>query len=123
MKTLKLAYSNFLVPPGYYAITLFGYLVRRKSEKNKSIGPKTWVHENTHCLQAYDFNIGFCGYFLFYLLYGLEWLLKLPFAISGYKIYHSLSFEQEAFNNEANQEYLEQRKRFAWVKYIFKLVK
>ena len=123
MKTLKLAYSNFLVPPGYYAITLFGYLVIRKSEKNKSIGPKTWVHENTHCLQAYDFNIGFCGYFLFYLLYGLEWLLKLPFAIAGYKIYHSLSFEQEAFNNETNQEYLEQRKRFAWVKYIFKLVK
>ena len=41
MKTLKLAYSNFLVPSGYYAITLFGYLVRRKSEKDKLISPRT----------------------------------------------------------------------------------
>lgn len=120
---LKLAYSDFLVPSGYYAITLFGYLVRRKKYKDSLISSKTWIHENIHHRQSIDFGLGFAGYFIFYLLYGLEWLLKLPFFVAGYRIYRSLSFEQEAYKNESNKEYLEQRKRFAWVKYIFKLVK
>lgn len=123
MKTLKLAYSNFLVPSGYYAITLFGYLVRRKKYKDTLVGPRTWIHENTHHFQAMDFGLGFFGYFIFYILYGLEWILKLPFAVAGYRIYRSLSFEIEAYTNEKNQNYLEERKRFAWTKYIFKLVK
>ena len=120
---LKLAYSDFLVPSGYYAITLFGYLVRRKKYKDTLVSSRTWIHENTHHLQSQDFGLGFFGYFIFYILYGLEWLLKLPFAVAGYRIYRSLSFEQESYNNESNPTYLEQRKRFAWVKYIFKLVK
>lgn len=120
---LKLAYSDLLVPSGYYAITLFGYLVRRKKYKDSLISSKTWIHENIHHKQAIDFGLGFAGYFIFYLLYGLEWLLKLPWAVAGYRVYRSLSFEQEAYKNESNQEYLEQRKRFAWIKYIFKLVK
>lgn len=120
---IKLKYSRIIPFKGFYACTIFNCIYRNIKYRNTPISGTTLNHEKIHMFQSQDFNIGFCGYFLFYLLYGLEWLLKLPFAIAGYKIYHSLSFEQEAYKNESNKEYLEQRKRFAWVKYIFKLVK
>lgn len=123
MKELKLAYSKVLPPKGYLAITLFGYLIRREEYKDKPISQRTWIHENIHHYQAYDFGIGFCGYFIFYILYGLEWLWKWPCVLFRYRPYRSLSFEQEAYNNQYDQNYLSNRKRFAWAKYIFKFIK
>ena len=123
MKPLKLAYSKIIPFTGFYAITLFGYLIRREKYRDVPVKPTTWNHESIHVEQAGDFGLGFFGYFIFYLLYGLEWLLKLPSAIFGCRVYRSLSFEHEAYNNETNLQYLETRKRFAWVKYIFKFVK
>ena len=120
---IKLKYSKIIPFKGFYACTIFNCIYRNIKYRNTPISSITLNHEKIHMSQSHDFNIGFCGYFLFYLFYGLEWLLKLPFFVAGYRIYRSLSFEQEAYKNESNKEYLEQRKRFAWVKYIFKLVK
>ena len=66
------------------------------------------------------------GFVIFYLLYFIEWLIKLiisAFTLGKVKAYCSISFEQEAYNNEWNYEYQKSRKRFSWLKYIFKLVK
>jgi hypothetical protein len=63
---------------------------------------------------------------VFYILYFIEWLIKLliaGFTFGKVKAYHSISFEQEAYNNQYDYSYQETRKRFAWTKYIFKLVK
>ena len=32
--------------------------------------------------------------------------------------YHDVSFEEEAYANEEDLKYLENRKRFAWLKYV-----
>jgi hypothetical protein len=50
----------------------------------------------------------------FYVWYLFEWLIKIPFA--GRYAYLSISFEQEAYKGG-------DRKRFGWVKYIFKIYK
>ena len=123
MKELKLAYSKIIPFKGYYAIMLWGYLIRREKYKNIPVSETTWLHETIHLYQAYDFGIKFFGFLFFYLLYFLEWLLKLPVFIFGFSVYNSISFEQEAYNNQKNLNYLQERKRFAWAKYIFKLVK
>lgn len=130
MKTLKLKYSKWLPFKGFYAITLFGNCVRREKYRNKPLGKYTNNHELIHVYQAYDFiNSDFLnnvfGYIIFYILYGLEWFFKAIislFTLFKVQAYKSISFEQEAYNNERNLNYLYNRKRFSWKQYIFKLV-
>lgn len=126
MRPLKLAYSKIIPFSGWYAITIFNYLIRREEYKNTPIETITYNHESIHQAQAYDFGIGFCGYFIFYILYFLEWLFKAILSIfTGFKVkaYYSISFEQECFKHQTDLQYLDNRKPFSWVKYIFKLVK
>lgn len=46
----------------------------------------------------------------FYILYLLDWI------ISGFR-YRKIRFEQEAYNNGINLDYLKTRKKFSWVRY------
>lgn len=123
MKPLKLAYSYWLPLKGFSSITLFGFLVRRRDKKNVPVSDKTWTHESIHHAQSQDFHLWYFGYILFYIWYVLEWILKLPSALFGYRPYYSISFEQSAYRNQNNPEYLKNRKSFDWMKYIFKLKK
>jgi hypothetical protein len=51
-------------------------------------------------------------FLLFYIFYVLEWLIKIPFY--GKKTYMNLSYEREAYTNEANLNYIKSyRKPFA----------
>jgi hypothetical protein len=54
----------------------------------------------------------------FYLWYVIEWFFRL--FINGNKAYVSISFEREAYGNADNFDYLNTRKPFAWLKYMFK---
>ena len=56
----------------------------------------------------------------FYLQYGIEWLIRLIRYRNTRKAYKTISFEQEAYNNERNAEYIKNRKYYAWIKYLFK---
>lgn len=53
---------------------------------------------------------------MFYVLYVLEWLIKLPFY--GKKAYNRISFEQEAYNNQYDNNYMENGGYLGWVRYI-----
>lgn len=64
-------------------------------------------------ISAWWFSLAF---FMFYILYVLEWLIKLPFY--GTKAYRNISFEREAFECEGDNNYLENGDYFEWVKYI-----
>lgn len=44
------------------------------------------------------------------------------FTFGKVKAYRSISFEQEAYDNDDNYDYLNNRKRFSWLKNIFRLV-
>lgn len=70
----------------------------------------------------------------FLILYVTEFLLKFIyvwFTHDRYKlgphksnwdiVYRSISLEQEAYKYEDDYEYLKIRKRYNWLKYIFKL--
>lgn len=122
MKPMKIIYNKYIPAKGYKAITLFNTIFVRYECKNRF----TYIdsnHEHIHQCQAYDFGIGFFGYFIFYIWYLLEWLLKLPAGLFGYKVYKSISFEQEAYENQTDMNYRQNRKRFSWIKNVFKLVK
>lgn len=119
MKQLTIVKNKILPIKGFESMTLFNLLLTRKDE----ITQKTINHETTHLYQAFDFKLWYLGFIIFYIWYILEWILKLPSALFGYRPYYSISFEQEAYINQNNNDYLKNRKSFAWLKYIFKLKK
>lgn len=128
---LKLKYSKWLPFSNYYALTIFNNLIRRDKYKNYPISKTTYNHESIHLQQELDFVFGCEGLYIlggciFYIFYFLEWLVKLIisiFTLGKVKAYYSISFEQAAYKNQQNLNYLKTRKRFDWVKYIFKLIK
>ena len=57
---------------------------------------------------------------LFFLWYCTEWLIRLVLYWDRKKAYRSISFEREAYENEHNPLYLEKRKHYSWIKYLFR---
>lgn len=114
-KVMKLAYSKWIPFKGFYAITLFGFIVRREKYKNKPIDPITYNHESIHEAQAYDFGIGWFGYIIFYIWYFIEWLVRL--ITNPRHAYKNINFEKEAYENQYNLDYLITRKKFSWIKW------
>ena len=103
---------------------LFGFLIIRKEYKDRQIRQSIINHENIHFQQALDFTYGaewlkWIGFILFYIWYILEWLIRRIISIfNGSRAYRSISFEQEAYDNQYNDNYI--RNRFSWLKYLFK---
>ena len=108
-----------------YAADKYKYL------DGSSIYNKMINHESIHEQQILDFTSKTfpswlrytVGSICFYLLYGLEWLFKLiPCLIKKKNAYRSLCAEQEAYNNEMDFKYIENRPKLFWLKKIFILV-
>ncbi len=128
---IKLKYSKIIPFSGFYACTVFNCIFRHPKYKNRKLSKTTYNHEMIHVEQQLDFVGGneklyILGGIVFYMAYFIEWLIKL--IISGFtfgkvKAYRSISFEQESYQNEKDLHYRDNRKRFNWIKYTFKVVK
>jgi len=104
------SFLSFLLKDQIVAITLapFGvYFKNLEYLKNSHV----IVHESIHWKQQLEMGI-----LLFYIWYGLEWLIKLIFY--GREAYYRISFEVEAYYNDEDEKYLSKRKHYAWLKYI-----
>lgn len=100
MKTIV----NQLIPPkGFCAINLFGVLFIRSEVKE--ISRITLNHEEIHTAQMKEL-----GYVLFYLIYVVEWLVRL---FKPGNAYRNISFEKEAYTHQYDIVYLSKRKHFA----------
>ncbi len=120
MENLKVKYSSIIPFKGFKAMTFFGTMFVRSEYRGQPISSSTWTHENIHHQQALDFGLKNFGYVFFYLLYGLEWIFKLPLYFWGQNPYRELSWEREAYAFQNDSSYLYTRKRFSSFKYIFK---
>lgn len=74
---------------------------------------ETRRHETIHYRQWLE--LGFIG---FLILYPLFWLILMIKHRNGKKAYVLNPFEREAYMNDGKANYLSQRKRYAWMKYI-----
>ncbi len=115
MKLKKIFTKNF-PKKGFTALTLFPFVFVRR-DRCAFFTSKTERHETTHALQQQE-----TLYIIFLVLYGLEWLLKLPFCkFDTNRAYNSISFEQEAYEHELEAGYNNVRRHFAWIRYLFTL--
>ncbi|SDM64920.1 hypothetical protein [Kriegella aquimaris] len=72
-------------------------------------------HEKIHLRQQRELLI-----VPFYVFYIIEWILKSIFYMDRYKGYQNVSFEREAYDNEKNLDYLNERNMFSFIKYLWR---
>ncbi len=70
-------------------------------------------HERIHLKQQLELLI-----LPFYFLYITEWLLRSLFYLNFYTGYQNISFEREAYMNEHNLNYTNERSPFSFMKYL-----
>jgi hypothetical protein len=71
-------------------------------------------HERIHLQQQIELL-----WFPFFLWYIGEFLIKLIFYRKWHKAYKAISFEREAYHNEKNINYLNTRRFWSFLKYIY----
>lgn len=104
---MKIIYNNIIPFKGFLMINLFGVLFVRGTERD--INATILNHEKIHTVQMKEL-----GYILFYIIYLLEWVVRLFKKGNAYK---KVSFEREAYENEKNLGYLASRCKWAmWTK-------
>ena len=95
--------ENSLIPfKGFLAINIFGVIFIRKGGVLNEV---VLNHEQIHTAQMKEL-----GYVGFYILYLIEWIIRL---FINKNVYKSISFEKEAYENERNLDYLSNRRHYA----------
>ena len=90
-----------------YAITLWPFIISREEMSEDVLN-----HESIHIAQQKELLVLF-----FYLLYGWDYFMGLIKYKDKEKAYYRIRFEQEAYENMYNQNYLTERKLYSWRKY------
>jgi len=126
--------NNIIPFPGYKAITIWPFIFVRRSAWYDI---DTDRHERIHGRQQMEMLlIGMvlaavlaavgCGWWsllalpVFYLWYGVEYLVRLCITRDHDRAYSSISFEQEAYDHKREADYLKHRRWYAWLRYLFK---
>nr|DAD63626.1 MAG TPA: hypothetical protein [Caudoviricetes sp.] len=117
---MKIIRNSIIPCKGFTAINLFGVIfVRKEILPQHNISLRNWDimlnHELIHTAQMKELL-----YVPFYLLYILEWLIRLAIYRNAREAYRNISFEREAYDKQANFGYIidDERKPYAFLKYI-----
>lgn len=103
--------SKHIIPKGFIGMTLYPFIFLKQEELR---GDRALInHEKIHLKQQVELGVVF-----FYFFYGLEWLIKLFKYKDAYTAYENLSFEREAYQNEHDLGYVEDRKFWAFLRYL-----
>lgn len=106
-------FVNRFVPfKGFEALAIWPIMFIRKGSE---IDEKDIRHEKIHGRQQCEML-----WVLFFLWYGIEWLVRLLLYWNKKEAYYNISFEQEAYINQIHKNYLQERKWYAWTKYLTK---
>lgn len=104
-------FSKYLVPKGYVGITIYPFIfLKRRALK----GDRVLVnHEKIHLRQQIELLV-----ILFYVFYGIEFMVRLMQYKNWNRAYKNISFEQEAYVNENDLDYLNKRMFWAVFNYL-----
>ncbi len=103
--------SKYLIPKRFKAIALFPFiLIRDNFETNNLV---LINHERIHLRQQLELLI-----IPFYVLYFIDYILKIILFKDKNKAYKNILFEREAYLNEENMDYLQTRPFCNWARYL-----
>ncbi|WP_299368734.1 hypothetical protein [uncultured Porphyromonas sp.] len=114
---MKIVHSRWIPFRGFSAINLFGVIVVRKDLPEEYLSDPLWLetivrHERIHTRQMVELLV-----IPFYLIYIIEWLVRLAICRDAERAYRSISFEQEAYAHQDDPEYRQRRKPYAFLRY------
>lgn len=101
----KIIYNNIIPVKGFSAMNLFGLIFAR--EKFNPLPEFIINHESIHTKQILEL-----GFIFFYLIYGIEWIIRLC-QYGKERAYYEISFEKEAYDHQWDFGYLQKRKHYA----------
>ena len=109
---MKIIENKYIPFEGFKAITLGKWIFVRKGSWFTA---QDYNHECIHYEQQKELL-----FVPFFILYALEYVIRFILYIgNAKKAYRAISFEKEAYTCERNPYYLEKRKRYTWIKYMF----
>lgn len=100
-----------MVPKGYSAITLYPFVFLRHEELKYN--PILVNHENIHLRQQLELLI-----IPFYMIYGIEFLIRYLKLKNKKLAYSSMYFECEAYSNQQNLKFLKKRPFWNFINYF-----
>lgn len=103
--------NRFLLRKGFRGITLWPFVVLRDEELKKDT--IFLNHERIHYRQQLELLI-----ILFYIWYGIEFLVRWFQYKSRFTAYKNISFEREAYTNEKDLDYLKTRSFWRFLRYL-----
>lgn len=102
--------TNFIIPKGFSGITLYPFVFAHK----KVNANKVFInHEKIHLRQQIELLI-----IPFFIWYFFEFLFRLIQFKNKKAAYRNISFEKEAYANEQNENYLQYRKFYNFLRYL-----
>lgn len=103
--------AKYLIPKGYRGLTAFPFVfVKYKIDKENVVFVN---HERIHLRQQLELLV-----LPFFVLYVLEYFVRLIQYKNKDLAYRNISFEREAYANESNTNYLKKKQFFSFTKYI-----
>ena len=90
-----------------YAITIFPFIISKEQMSETVLN-----HETIHIHQQKELLV--IGFYLHYLFYYLVGYVKYK---DKQMAYYMIPFEQEAYENDQNLDYLKDRRPYSWRKY------
>ena len=103
--------SKYLMPKGFSGLTVFPFIFIR--DKNMQDLDVLINHEKIHIRQQLEFLV-----VLFFIWYGVEFLIRWVQFKNRHLAYKNISFEREAYENEKDLGYLKQRSFLVFFKYL-----
>ena len=111
---MKVVYNNIIPFKGFKCIALWPFIFVRKKAKDR-FRDADKRHERIHGRQQCEML-----FLLFYIWYGIEYIVRLVAYMSFKYAYYNVSFEQEAYMNQYVADYIDKRRPFAWLKFVFR---
>lgn len=103
--------SKYIVPKGYVGITIYPFVfLKYEALKEDAV---LLNHERIHLQQQIELLI-----IPFFVIYGFEFLIRLLQYKRWSLAYRNISFEREAYFQEAQLDYLKYRRLYSFLKYL-----
>jgi len=103
--------SKYLIPKGFTGFAVYPFVILKQIESKKNL--ILLNHERIHLRQQLELFI-----IPFFIWYSVEFLIKY-FKYRDWKMaYKNISFEREAYQNEKDLHYIEQRSFYKFLYYM-----
>lgn len=111
---MKVIFNKIIPFKGFKCMALWPFIFVRSEKKERFLSHDE-RHERIHGRQQVEMLLVF-----FYVWYIIEYLIRVLCYWDFKDAYYNISLEQEAYLRQYDKNYLDERKHFAWFKFIRK---